>query len=253
MSINPYDSPETPGQAPQRPRRRFTLVELLIVVAVIGVLIAMLLPAVRTSGEAARRSMCSNNLKQIGIALRGYETDHNALPPAYTVDANGKPLHSWRTLILPYIEQKALYDKIDLSKAWDDPANKAAYDSTVSVYRCPSANPPAGQTTYLAVVAPGSCLQPARPRPMAEITDNRDTTLMVIEVDAGRAVHWMSPADASERVVLNFGQAKPQSHVTGTHGLFATGRVQFLSQETKPQSLRAMISIAGNDDARSGD
>lgn len=257
MSLNPYDSPQTPGARPElAPRkRRFTLVELLIVIAVIGVLIAMLLPMRRTAGEAARRSLCSNNLKQIGLALQIYADEHKCFPPAYTVNADGKRLHSWRTLILPYIEQKALYDKIDLSKAWDDPANKAAYDSEVSAYRCPSANAPAGQTTYLAVVAPGSCLQAAQPRRMDEISDKRDSTLIVIEVDAGRAVHWMSPSDASERVVVSIAEAKPLPHVTGTHGLFATGSTRFLTQETKPEALRAMISIAGNDDAaaRNGD
>ena len=72
---------------------------------------------------------CANNLKQIALALRNYESVYHALPPAYTVDAEGKPLHSWRTLILPYLEQQALYDKIDLSKPWDDPANKEAYET----------------------------------------------------------------------------------------------------------------------------
>jgi prepilin-type N-terminal cleavage/methylation domain-containing protein len=236
MSINPYDSPETPGQAPEKApgRRKFTLVELLIVIAVIGVLVAMLLPNVRMSREAARRSSCSNNLKQIGIALHNYHDDYQSFPPAYTVAADGKPLHSWRTLILPYLEQKPLYDKIDLSKPWDDPANQAAYDSAVSVYQCPSANAPAGQTTYLAVVAPGSCLQPAKPRQMDEIIDGSSSTLIAMEMDLKRAVHWMSPADASEQAVLSFAEAKPLSHPRGAHGLLADGTIRFFGQDTKP-------------------
>ena len=257
MSINPYDSPETPGQAPAKApgQRRFTLVELLIVVAVIGVLVAMLLPAVRTSGEAARRSMCSNNLRHIAIALRSYETDHNALPPAYTVDADGKPLHSWRTLILPYLEQKPLYDKIDLSKPWNDPANKAANETRVSTYQCPSANTPAGHTTYLAVVGPTSCLQPARPRPSAEIKDGRGSLLIVMEMDPKRAVHWMSPMDASEQAVLSFATADPLSHPGGAHGVLADGSIRFFGKDTTAATLQALISIAGKDDAaaRSGD
>src|SRR5262245_46299640 len=87
-------------------RRGFTLLELLVVVAVIGILIALLLPATRSARPAARRAQCTNNLKQIALALRSYEQDHKALPPAYTVDESGRPLHSWRTLILPHLEQR---------------------------------------------------------------------------------------------------------------------------------------------------
>jgi prepilin-type processing-associated H-X9-DG protein len=257
MSINPYDSPETPSQLPQRPPRKwkFTLVELLFVVGIIAVLIGLLLPLRRNASEAARRASCQNNLKQIGIALHNYHDEHQCFPPAYTVDADGKPLHSWRTLILPYLEQSALYATIDLSKPWDDPANKAAYDSNVHVYRCPSANAATGQTTYLAVVGPGSCFQAAKPRQLAEISDQHDLTLMVMEVDPGRAIHWMSPQDASQQVVLSFAEAKPLSHPGGTQALFADGSIRFLPQSIQPVALRAFITIAGNDDdaARSGD
>ncbi len=87
------------------PRRRFRLIELLAVVGIIGLLIGLLLPARRTAGRAARRMQCASDLKQIALALHDYEQAYKALPPAYTVDVKGRPLHSWRTLILPYLDQ----------------------------------------------------------------------------------------------------------------------------------------------------
>jgi prepilin-type processing-associated H-X9-DG protein len=250
MSINPYDSPLAAGQPPERaPRKmRFTLVELLIVVSLIGILIALLLPAVRTSGEAARRSQCQNNLKQIALALQAYESVYHCLPPACTVDASGRPLHSWRTLILPYLEHLPLYEKIDLSKPWDDPVNRAAYETAVAPYRCPSAAAAPRHTTYLAVVGPNSCLRAAAPRRLAEITDEHGLALMVIDVDAGHAVHWMSPTDASEQLVLSFAEAKPLSHPGGAQAAFVDGHVEFLGENIAPARLRALNSIAGNDD-----
>jgi type II secretory pathway pseudopilin PulG len=248
MTINPYDSPQTEGQVPERKPWRFTLVELLVVVGVIVVIIGLLLPNVRMAGGAARRAACSNNLKQIAIALLNYQDEYHCLPPAYTVDAEGKPLHSWRTLILPYLEQQALYDKIDLSKPWDDPANRAAYETRISVYQCPAADVSGYLTTYLAVVSPNSCLQAAAPRKLSEITDGCAQTLMVMEVDAQHAVHWMSPTDASEQMILSFGQSGRLSHVGGAQAAMVDGSIRFLSNDTKPATLRALISVAGNDD-----
>jgi prepilin-type processing-associated H-X9-DG protein len=190
---------------------------------------------------------CQNNLKQIALALHNYEEVYHCLPPAYTVDANGKPLHSWRTLILPYLEQLPLYEKIDLTKPWDDPANKAAYDTKVSTYKCPSASGSLTNTAYLAVVGPGCCFQATAPRRLAEMTDAPSLTLMVIEVDAEHAVHWMSPMDASERWILSFGESRQLPHPGGTQAAFMDGHVSFLGKEIKPATLRAAISVSGND------
>ncbi|MBC8288680.1 MAG: DUF1559 domain-containing protein, partial [Planctomycetes bacterium] len=86
-------------------RRGSWVAETLVTLAILAILTALFLPATRTPREASRRSQCKNNLKQIGIALHNYHEDHGAFPPAYTMDANGQPLHSWRTLILLYLAQ----------------------------------------------------------------------------------------------------------------------------------------------------
>ena len=100
------------------PKRQsgFTLVELLVVIAIIGVLVALLLPAVQSAREAARRMSCSNNLKQLSLALHNYEDTHKTLPPA-GIDSNQM---SWTVLLLPYFEQQNLYDKFNFNKgAWN--------------------------------------------------------------------------------------------------------------------------------------
>lgn len=254
MNLNPYKAPQATetSQAPAPGRRwGFRLAGVLSVVAVIGLVVACLLPATRRAGPAAYRMQCGNNLKQIAVALCMYEEEYGCLPPAYTVDAEGKPLHSWRTLILPFAEEKRLYDKIDLAKPWDDPANRLAYEAEPYMYQCPSAVTPKGHTMYLAVVARGGCFQSTKPRALAEITDDHHGTLMVIEVPPSRAVHWMSPSDAAEELVLNAAGAEKPAHPTGTQAAFVDGSVHFLSAKLKPEILRALISIAGNDAAES--
>ena len=252
MNINPYESPHNSGQSTARKSRlKMTLVEFLVVISIIGILIALLLPARRGAREPARRSQCMNNLKQIGLALRSYEEVYHALPPAYTVDADGTPLHSWRTLILPFIEQKPLYDRLDLSKPWNDPANKIGFEHGVPPYYCPSTGNAQTHTTYLAVVAPGGCFRPTQSRRLAEITDEPELTLVVVEVPAKRAVHWMSPTDTTESEIAILGAVAEPAHPNGDQALTLAGSVLTMS-DWKPAKLRALISIAGNDDAIAG-
>jgi len=125
-------------------RRGFTLVELLVVIAIIGILIALLLPAVQAAREAARRSSCCNNLNQLGIALHHYEAAHEMLPPG-VVNAKG-PIRnepagyhmSWLVQILPYIEDGNTYRHVDFSVGVYDPKNEAVRKVTRSYMLCPS-------------------------------------------------------------------------------------------------------------------
>lgn len=124
MSDNPYTAPDEIGHSIVKPSR-WTVQGFAIRVIVYGggliLLLALLMPTTRTANNAARRSQCSNNLKQIGLALLIYHDTYGEFPPAYTVDDKGNHLHSWRTLLLPFLEQKTLYESIDLKYAVERP------------------------------------------------------------------------------------------------------------------------------------
>jgi prepilin-type processing-associated H-X9-DG protein len=190
---------------------------------------------------------CASNLKQIALALCNYEQAHKALPPAYTVDAKGRPLHSWRTLILPYLEQEPLYQTIDLSKPWNDPVNAKALKTFLPVFRCPEAIGPLSTTTYLAIATPHGCLLPKESRRLAQITDAHESTLMVIEAGEEDAVPWMAPVDADESLVMSLGPTTKLHHTGGTNVCFVDGGVTFLKANTPAMVRRALMSISGND------
>jgi type II secretory pathway pseudopilin PulG len=250
MSTDFYLAPEFNDPIPKpKVRRQFKLLELMAVVAIIAVLIALFLPAVRSSGgAAARRAHCANNLKQIALALHNYERAYGALPPAYTVDGQGRPLHSWRTLILPFLEQEQLYQSIDLSKPWNDPVNAEVLKTRLPDFQCPLASGPLNATTYLAIVAPSGCFKPTEGRRLAEITDSHSVTLMVVEAGDENAVPWMAPTDANESLVLNLGPNSKLHHVGGANAAAVDGSVRFLKVDTSAKLRRAILSISGHDD-----
>lgn len=128
-----------------RHRLAFTLVELLVVIAIIGILVALMLPAVQASREAARRAQCQNHLKQLGLAVHSYYDAHQALPPLYTdipvpvfSTQFGLDTYSWRALILPHIEEQPLRAAIHFSVYATDSANQDAVNQSVEAFVCPS-------------------------------------------------------------------------------------------------------------------
>jgi prepilin-type N-terminal cleavage/methylation domain-containing protein/prepilin-type processing-associated H-X9-DG protein len=163
-------------------RRGFTLIELLVVIAIIGILIALLLPAVQQAREAARRTQCRNNLKQLGIALHNYHDAHRVFPPAYvgnfsasgTINGvsypddngNGPSGFGWGALLLPQLDQQPLYNKFNFSLACWDPANAAAAATKLPAFLCPSAT--GGEDGYLVdKFTSGTAAAPRDPQPFS--------------------------------------------------------------------------------------
>ena len=118
-------------------RGGFTLVELLVVIAIIGILVALLLPAVQAAREASRRTECANHLKQIGVAMHNYHDTHKRLPYG-SPGCCTLPGGTWPALLLPFIERQSLYDQIDFNKTPKDPVNAQAVAQVIPTYICPS-------------------------------------------------------------------------------------------------------------------
>ncbi len=120
----------------------FTLVELLVVIAIVGILMALLLPAVQTVKEAASRASCKNNMRQLGLALHNYESSRRKFPPGYAysrgTDGANQLGHAWGTFILPYLEQQHLYKLVDTELPVFDAANLAARETPQPAFLCPA-------------------------------------------------------------------------------------------------------------------
>jgi len=126
----------------------FTLVELLVVIAIIGILIALLLPAVQAAREAARRMSCTSNLKNIALAAQNYHDTYGRFPMGQVYETpQGDPLSGWGwgAGLLPFIEQGSLGKMIDFDLTWDAPVNAAALETSLPIFNCPSSIKPDNQ------------------------------------------------------------------------------------------------------------
>jgi prepilin-type N-terminal cleavage/methylation domain-containing protein/prepilin-type processing-associated H-X9-DG protein len=220
----PTICPRRQGRFWMRFRAAFTLVELLVVIAIIAILIGLLLPAVQRVREAAARTRCANNLKQMGLALLNYHDNNKHFPrggyAAAKPDATNPNKLSWAASVLPWLEQDALYRSIHADLAYSDPANLPAGRTVLSVFLCPTSPndsvyrqapelpttaAPFARSDYGAVDgerglrSPGATNSPERGvlilernLSLADITDGTSQTILVSEAPEGLHSIWIS-------------------------------------------------------------
>jgi len=219
------------------------------------------------AGEGTWRTQCRHNLKQIALALANYHDVNGCYPPAYIPDAEGRPMHSWRVLLLPYLEFYGEYKEYRFDEPWNSPDNleiSRSVASRANPYRSPDQRKPWMETNYMMIVGPGTICEGAHSMRVEDVCDDPATTLVIAEV-FGTGVHWTEPKDL-DVATMSFWVNDPRpdairsghrrrDHINamGAHVLLAdffysgTFVVRLLSEDTDPDVVRAMTTIDGGE------
>ena len=187
--------------------------KVIVVFAIFFLLVWMLIPTSNFPQSTIERTECLNQLKQIGLAMLNYESANGHFPPAYIADENGKPIHSWRVLILPYLDQQPLYDRYDMDEPWDGPHNSKLHDEIAEFYRCPSSTSKEHCTDYVLITGPGTGFEGDQTLGSADITDGPSNTIMASGI-ANSKIHWMQPQDITQKEFLAIDR---NNKTTGNH------------------------------------
>ncbi len=225
----------------------------------LGLLVLALLPHVPMAREAARRSQCKNNMKQIALALFKFEDQHKHLPKA----AEGNPPVSWRVAALPFMEGHKLFDQYDKSASWDDSKNEPVARYQFSSLMCPSRRFPDRDsrerffTDYLMLSGPGTMSPGDRSVRVRDFTDGEANTAMIVEA-TGQNVVWTEPRDfdtSRQPIGVNLKGKEPLEspglmssyHRGGGHLLTGDGSVRFISEKMDPRILKKLSTIDGGE------
>ena len=192
------------------------------------------------------------NLCGIKLALHNYHSQYGSFPPAYVADANGRPMHSWRVLILPFMEQQSLYAQYDFTEPWDGPNNIKLLNSMPNNFACPSrSSRPTNLTSYVVITGPGTMFPGAGSVSSADVTDGMPDTLMIVEV-ANVNIPWTAPIDLDIRTMSMKVNDPKGPGISSPHRGGAQRRLRrrvdsFLREGIPEESLRALITIAGGE------
>lgn len=198
---------------------------------------------------------CSNNMRQIMIALYNYHDAHGRLPPAYVADeSTGQPMHSWRVLILPYMEEYAIYDQYDFDEPWNGPNNSKLAAQTPYCFSCPLHETDDGQTTYKIISDAGAAFDGTNSRTFSDFGDGVSNSIVLVE-DTENPINWMQPDDVDIDAAIKILNEDSKFHhikeetfrriIFGSHIGIANGAISsVLPGEIKPEVLRRLMLIS---------
>lgn len=184
------------------------------------------------------------------MAVANYHDTYHCYPPPFIADANGKPMHSWRVLLLPFLERNDLYRQYHFDEPWDGPNNRNLADQIPDVYALHGCAKPGNMTTnYLRVIGDKTASPANRVLQESDVKDGISNTLFIVEnVDAG--IQWMEPRDLAFDT-MSFTISGPNgisSWLEPPAGLTLAGMVEQIHADTPPNVVRALLTIAGGED-----
>jgi len=243
---NVYVAPDSSSSAaaPKKNKLFAVLVPVVVVLGILFLLAGMFVPIVgRNVRPAADRAQCLNYQRQIALAMYNYETAHGHFPPAYIADENGKPMHSWRVLILPYIEENELYERYSMDEPWDGPNNSKLHDEIVQVYRCPSSRSADHCSDYVVITGEGTGFDRDQTVSYDDLSDGTAQTVLVTEF-AGSDFHWMKPQDITLDQFIGITVDAPISNHRGVRNVaLFDGSTHAIDFDTSPEQLRRIALV----------
>jgi hypothetical protein len=228
----------------------FTIAKALTGITLFAIAVALLLPAQSRAREGPRLERCVANLARIANALRAYRAEHGCYPPAAVSDRSGKPMHSWRVLILPYLGETGLYDAYDFDQPWNSPKNKELAECLPGVFRCPTTyKEPASETSYVALEGPGAAWN----ENIAADSDKQlhpERLILLFEV-ANAGICWIEPRDSTPNTSSACGTiiacpSLESQHAILGHAVAADGRIWRFPREAD----FALASLIASPDAQ---
>ena len=224
----------------------------LTALAILSLVGFLVLGAVLGARHTGQTKQCQANLRRLGVALRSYQAEYGCFPPAYAANQQGKPMHSWRVLILPQLGQQSLYKQYRFDQPWNSPNNRALVAQMPKEFHCP-ASPDDGtfQTNYVMIVGKGMLSDGTSVSRSNDITDGESKTFLLVE-GRGPAVNWMDPRDL-DAGTLSFsindgvGTGIQSEHSEAVNVLYCDGSVRSLPASTDPDEVKAQATIAGGE------
>lgn len=245
------------GTQPSAPRERCRFqwsrdLPVIVAVAIVLLLGGWVCVAVREAHEAAIACRAQCHLNQLQLALHCYHSAHGCFPPAYLVDNRGMPVHSWRVLILPFIEEKALYDAYRFDEPWNGPNNLKLADRMPQIFHMPSELTSTSMTNIVAIVGPGTAFPGSSSTRVEDFADGLDNTILLAEITSSD-ISWVEPRDlrVEEMSFAVNDQRKPSissSRRRGPYVVFADSIHTYqLSPSLLPETLKALTTTAGGE------
>lgn len=213
---------------------------------------AVWVPFLLHGRERAHRVECVNRVRQLSLAIEGYANARGAVPPAYSIDDQGRPVHSWRTLAAENTEafdgEGGYGDRLDPALPWDSPRNHAVAQFPLSEFHSFGADHESRETDFVGVVGPGFVFDGSKSTKLEEIKDGPENTILFVEmVDSG--IPWIEPRDVTlPDMLARMGQRAMSRHKDGFHVAMCDGSVRFLEYDKLDANLfKAMLTIAGGE------